>query len=296
MVMPSRRLALRLGAAVLVGVALAGGVGVWLERTPPSPAQAQVEAAPLPLADEAAILASPASDPSVFRYANNPEIVVLRFPTLAAQAQMLNRVAALIEKPGLPRDRVLDDAALAVATGGVGQMAAEFLLAHDYRADDLLRFFTLADRDGVALNPAEVALRALLARLDWHRAGAAGALISVAGTPEEVQPALLAAALRHELSHGEFFTRPTYAAHVRRFWAEALTEGERAAVRARLAASGYNAKDEELMANEMQAYLAHTPGQGAAQLGLPPARIEALRLTFIEGMPSGWLRDSAQAR
>ena len=65
--------------------------------------------------------------------------------------------------------------------------------------------------------------------------------------------------MRHELSHAEYATSPDYAAYVGRFWAEVLTGDERASWRRYLAQAGYDPGMEDLMMNEMQAYLAHPP-------------------------------------
>ncbi len=46
-------------------------------------------------------------DPTVFRFAPNPRILVLDFASLLDQGRMLNRIAALVEKSGLPHDRLL---------------------------------------------------------------------------------------------------------------------------------------------------------------------------------------------
>ena len=100
---------------------------------------------------------------TIFRLADNPRILVLDFPSLAEQGRMLNRVAALIEKAGLPRDRVLNDAELDAAIAARGETAETFYFGHNYRATDLAKFFALAARDGVALNQAERQLAVLLA-------------------------------------------------------------------------------------------------------------------------------------
>ncbi len=42
-------------------------------------------------------------------YAGNHNILVLDFPSLWHQARALNRVAALIDKRGAPRDRILSE-------------------------------------------------------------------------------------------------------------------------------------------------------------------------------------------
>lgn len=250
-----------------------------------------------PLATEAEILRNTAPDLVIRHLAENPAVLVLDFPSLAEQARMLNRVAALIEKAGLPRDRVLDDAALDAAVRAGGTTAETFYYGHNYRAADMARFFALADRDGVRLNAEEERLRAVLRDLGWLRLDAAGALVSVphAGVEPWLDMRARAAMLRHELSHGEFFTVPDYAAHVWRFWREMLTETERGRFRAILGAASYDPTLEDVMANEAHAFLFHTADDrffSPAAAGFTPERVAALRAAFIAGMPRGWLRDA----
>jgi hypothetical protein len=294
-----------LGLVVLAGLGVA--VLVWQRQAPPPPEP--MVAAPGPAqpgapalgailpATEAEILLARHPALVVFRLADNPLVLVLDFPTLAEQGRMFNRAAALVEKAGLPRDRVLDDAALDAAIRAGGQTPETFYYGHNYRAADLARFFALAARDGVRLTAEEERLRALLAQVGWLRADAPGALVSIphAGVEPWLDQRARAAMLRHELSHGEFFTSPAYAAHVWRFWREMLTGAERDRFRAALAAAHYDPSLEELMANEAQAFLFHTPDErffSPSSLGLPPERLAALRATFIEGMPPGWLREA----
>jgi hypothetical protein len=307
-----QRVALLGGALALLLVAAAGVL--LLRPAPPAPVasvQAPAPAAPVapapaatpaprvgpPLATEAEILVNRAPHLTLRRLADNPAILVLDFPTLGEQARMLNRVAALIEKSGLPRDRVLDEAALDTAVREGGTTAETFYYGHNYRAADLTRFFALADRDGVRLTADEERLRGILTELGWLHAEATGALVSV--PHEGVEPwldrAARAAMLRHELSHGEFFTVPAYAALVWRFWREMLTEAERDSLRRVLANASYDPGIEEVMANEAHAFLFHTPDErffNAASVGFTPERVAALRAAFVAAMPPGWLRDA----
>ena len=82
----------------------------------------------------------------MFRFAANPRILVLDFASLREQGMMLNRVAALVEKAGLPHDRVLTDSELDQAIHAQGDTVETFYYGHDYSAAALVRFFALADR------------------------------------------------------------------------------------------------------------------------------------------------------
>lgn len=252
------------------------------------PAPSRLAALP-PLMEEVAIAAHRDDQPRLIRYAGNPAIFVLDYPTLAAQGAALNRVAALVEKAGLPRDRVLTEAEMAAAIARSGDSAATFYFGHNYRGADLARFFALAERDGLALSAAEAWLRAqfLLAR-GLVPAGQEIVLLSLAAPGPEMDEAGRATILRHELSHGRFGTDAAYAGHVRRVWTERFAEPDRSAIRAFLGREGYDTGIETLMIDEAQAYLLHTPDPRfftAAHLGLAAAELERLRALMRAGMP-----------
>ena len=333
---PRRRWPWLLGGLLVAGGA--GGLAVALLRPAPPPAVAPVVPAPRPAApaavpapkpvapqaapvppasqapqaappvpafalrsaDAAGILADPATRLTIFRFAPEPSVVVLDFPTLDQQGQMLNRVAALVEKARLPRNHVLTDAELATAIRESGDTAATYYYGHDYPVAALVRFFALADQEHVALDPEEERLRALMRQLGWFAPGAPnsgvrGALISLPrpGADPDITAPMRAAILQHELSHGAFFAEPAYAAYVKQFWLTALTAAERAAVRKFLGSEDYDTADEALMYNEMQAYLMFTYDPHfflPSNIGMTPARRAELQVEFRRDLPVPWLR------
>jgi hypothetical protein len=209
---------------------------------------------------------------------------------------MLNRVAALVEKAGLPHDRVLSEEALDAAIRDQGDTVETFYYGHDYAASSLVRFFQLADSQHVELNRQEEMLRALLQQEGWFAPGVTAGLISLpaVGSDTKMTAGARAAILRHELAHGEFFSDPAYSEYVHNFWLTALTGEERAGFRSFLAKDEYDAGEEELMYNEMQAYLMFTRDPmffTPAMAGLTPARQSELQARFLAGMPAGWLRN-----
>ncbi|MCW3473889.1 hypothetical protein [Limobrevibacterium gyesilva] len=247
-------------------------------------------------ASEAEILENRDGGLVIFRFRPNPRILVLDFADLSEQGRMLNRVAALVEKAGLPRDRLLDDTELDAAIRAHGDRPETYYYGHDYSAAALARFFALAERDRVALTPQEQMLRLLLAQEGYLQPGALGGIISIprAGADPFVDLGARATILHHELSHGEYFSNPAYAAYARAFWSGVLTEAERAAFIRYLAHEDYDPSQEDLMINEMQAYLMHTPDRrffDPGTLGLPVGAVNRLQATFLLGMPAGWLRD-----
>jgi hypothetical protein len=311
LLVPTRR---RLVATLAVGggaAAVAGcGICGWLlwprHAVPPAPAMALVPPRPLPApapperftittADEATILAHLADHLTVFQFAANPNIMVLDFPTLRMQGEMLNRIASLIEKAGTPRNRVLTDTELDAAIRARGDTMETYYYGHDYPAAALAGFFALADQERIALDPQEQELRALLQQLGWLAPGAVGGLISLTRTNETITEATRATILHHELSHGEFFSDPDYARYVHGFWLTEMTDDERMTFRKFLGSMDYDVRLEELMYNEMQAYLMFTYDPRfflPTNVSMTPARRLELQVAFLKNMPEGWLKSS----
>ena len=303
--------------ALLAGtLAAMGGGGAWwwlqprgdAPATPDAPLPAAPQAAtPLPpaaleppgradrlaslppLLDEAAIHAHRAAQPTLLRYAGNPAVFVMDFPTLESQGEALNRFAALVEKAGMPRDRVLNEVELADAIARNGETAATFYYGHNYRGADMTRFFRLADQGGHALRPEEawVARQFRLAR-GLLPEGQEIVMLSIAAPDTRMEPSWRATILRHELGHGLFGTTPTYAAHIHRVWRDRFTEAERAAFRGFLGREGYDTTIVQLMVDETQAYLLHTPDPrffNASHVGMTEAEVSRLRALLREGSP-----------
>ncbi len=248
-----------------------------------------------PLMSEAEILADSPEQAAVYRFAPQPEVIVLQFPSLAEQGRMLNRVAALVEKAGFPHDRVVNDTELDAGIRASGATPDTFYYGHDYSAGALLRFFDLAAGD-VTLNAAEKQLQELIARLGWRQSGKPGALISLVRqvSDADLDPAARATILRHEISHGFYFTDAGYTEFVRRFWNDIMTAHDRAQFTTFLSREGYDPALGDLIINETQAYLMYTPDPrffNPREVGLADSRIEALRRRFLAEMPPGWLRD-----
>jgi hypothetical protein len=304
---------------VVGGACVLGGVGAWLWHrshvgapateasvrvVPPPPVQPPPVQPPAPApefairtANEAEIRENVPSGLTVFRFAQDGRILVLDFASLHQQALMLNRVAALIEKAGQPHDRVLDDASLDRAIRDGGDTPDTYYYGHDYSAAALERFFQLAEKGEVALDAEEQRLRRLMQQVGWLAPGVNAGLISIpaVGADPNITPSARATILHHELSHGLFFADPDYAAFVHRFWDRALTGTERDGVRKFLQAEGYDTRIEELMYNEMQAYLMFTPDPAfftPARVGMTAERLAELQAEFVRKMPAGWLRDS----
>lgn len=272
-----------------IGV-LALAIPLWLALRPP-----------FRVATEAEIFRHAASRFTVFRLRNDPEILVVDCPGLHAQGLMFDRIAALIEKAGAPRNHVLSESGLAATLLAARASIGTYYYGNDYPARALRRFFRLARAEHIPLNRQERLLRRIASRAGFLRPGAEGAVLSLpaSGPGHRVSLHARAVILRHELSHGAFFTIASYRAFVRAFWNGVLTAPERAAFRAFLARQGYDPSDGTLIINETQAYLVFTPDPDffrASAVGLPRARIAALRRRFIAAMPDFWLKRLATAK
>jgi len=233
----------------------------------------------------------------ISRLAPDSDVVVIDFASLLAQGLTLDRLAAFVEKANVPHDRLLDDAALAAALKASGDTVETYYYGHDYQAADIARFFNLADSEGIALNPHELWLRRLMRQLGWLVPGANGAIITLAAAGGPVPPEMRTVILRHEISHGAFYTVPAYRRYSEDFWAS-LTDSDRAAFTRFLGSQGYDTSLTELMLNETQAYLIFTRDPrffNAAAIGKTEAAVEQLRQGFIDNMPDFWLRPLATA-
>jgi hypothetical protein len=289
------------------------------QTSPQTPAVVQARAAaapggakrPVPWTTLAELLQRPASASLRWsRFEPNPAIVVIEYPNLREQGLAMNRLAAMFEKRSGRRDRVLTEVELDELMRRSGDTVASFYQGHDYPAAKVARFFTLAETQRMTLNAQEAQLRALLLESGFMKRGATGdfqamgeqAVVSFTGVqqddpatkPDETIDGLRReAVLRHELSHGEFFTNAEYRAHSMKFWRQELREQERRIFVAYLASLDYNAADEELMANETQAMLMHTPDTrafNAASLGVGESTLADLRSRFRRGEPAHGLR------
>ncbi len=241
------------------------------------------------------ILAANNRRTELFRYA--PNLYVLDFIDLDTQADMLNRIAALVELADAPRDKILSKAEISELLAKAGRSWRTLYHGHDYRAADLARFFSLAQTQPSPLNEAESQLLSLLLELKFFKAEVrdsvkqyvalepAKALISIpedANTP--AKPSELRAELfSHEVRHGLYFTDQAFRERCRELWL-ALPEPQREPIRTFLSQLGYDLNQENLVINEFQAYLrASDPTDLAGRLGLSEAELETIR----QQLPSG---------
>jgi hypothetical protein len=207
--------------------------------------------APIP-ADPGQILAWVQSswrkpDFELFSWSRFPRILIMDMASYEIQDAFFKRLAFFVEKAG-HAGRLESFSALAGLHG---------YNAHDYRAEDIARFFTLAQKDPSGLSVEEEALARILAEngvvkktSEGYSAGE-GCVISISRSSPPVLRALL---LTYGSFHGLFFTMPAFRDAAEAAWA-ALSADEQAVWMDYLAAHSYNTKDHYLVVNEFQSYL-----------------------------------------
>lgn len=241
----------------------------------------------------------------IARIRSNEALLVIEFPNLLEQGLTFNRAAAFIEKGRGKRDRVLTDIELAALIERSADTVETFYYGHDYSGEQMSQFFTQASAQHLALNAQELRMLAILLDAAVLKEGASSAtespvfyapgqhaVISFSAlqfddpttkADEGIDALRRESTLRHELSHGEFFTRPAYQKQSWAFWQKSLVPAERAMFRRMLADMDYDADNELLMVNETQAILMHTPDKrafDAGNLGVSSAQLKELRERF----------------
>lgn len=248
------------------------------------------------------ILESHNSDLVVWRYADSPNLFIFDFPNLTQQGRTFNRATQLTEQFNEPYKRVLSLEESLKYMESVRRSQADFAFGHDILVSELVLFFNLAERDKLEFLPEETVLRDFafeqgLMRVwrGFYQAIKPDAVIlSIPQTQakRENEPRITDLARRaiftHEISHGEYYTNPYYTKYCQRFWNESLNKDQRELFKKFLSMYNYSINQEELMINEMQAYLMFTPDPAsfsAKKLGTTDEDLEAMRELFRKGKP-----------
>lgn len=188
----------------------------------------------------------------LFSWSLVPSVLIMEFESYAVQARFMKRFAFFIEKQGYV-GKLWTNKQLAGLHGWN---------AHDYRPEDLARFYSTAAKESFKLNPEEIQLRKILLANsvitqngNTYQPGK-GALLTFAHEGPIWLRSLL---LTHEGYHGIFFTHPEYRKAVFSIWDNAPI-GERDVFRyIFLPYFRYDINDIYLVKNEFQAYLMEQP-------------------------------------
>lgn len=297
-------LSLRCYCGLLHSLLLAGSIALAL-ALPWAPAHADSLRLPAPQpAHFDTILQASTGSLQVFSYPGRQPIHIIDFPDLATQGRMFNRIVALVERIGIDHARVFDDNELSQFIRAVGKTEFTFAYGNDFLVSELVIFFNLAEHGGISLSPEEHALRNFLLEQGLMReryrflqaAHPNAVILSIPQTrnrqAEPIEPPVSSLARRtilmHEISHAEYYTNPNYRRWCRKFWREILAKPHKEAMFNFLLRAGYDPNNEELLINEAQAYLLHTPDPrafSAELLGVSTADLELMRATFLQGYP-----------
>jgi hypothetical protein len=186
-------------------------------------------------------------DFEVYSWDRFPSVLIFDTATYDVQDDMFKRLAYFVEKAGY-RGEIESPAALAGRHG---------YNAHDYRSEDLARFFSEAATRGLALTPGEQELEKILEASDVIRRTSSGfdpgegAVISISRSSSPILRDLL---LTHESAHGIFFSLPQFRDGVEAVW-DSLSPVEQDVWKDYLASKAYDITDHYLVVNEFQAYL-----------------------------------------
>lgn len=186
-------------------------------------------------------------DFELFSWSRFPRVLILDMASYGIQDAFFKRLAFFVEKAG-HAGKLESLPALA------GQHGYN---AHDYRAEDLARFFDAASKDPAGLSAEEGALATILVENGIMKKPASGfapgdgCILSISRSSSPLLRALL---LTHESFHGLFFTIPAFRDATEAAWA-ALTQDEQAVWLDYLATHSYDTTDHYLVVNEFQSYL-----------------------------------------
>lgn len=192
-----------------------------------------------------------------YRWDLLPDVIMFDFKDYATQDAYLKRLAFFVEKKGFAGS-LASDKDIAALHGWN---------AHDYKTDDLARFFSVAEKTGFQLNPEELRLRdflvekKLLERRGKEYLGLSGAIISIS---QESPPYLRHTFLTHESSHAIFFADSRYRQYCVSMW-NAMSKEEKWFWILYFGWMNYDTSSAYLMASEMQAYLIQQPAKNAEE-------------------------------
>jgi hypothetical protein len=192
----------------------------------------------------------------VFSWERFPLLLVFDFANYAVQDRMLKRLAFFVEKTGF-RGRLVADAEIAELHGWN---------AHDYRAEDLARFFQKAHELNFPLLAEERELEQILLNTGIIRnsggmiQGGEGGIISISReSPDYLRVRFMA----HEGFHGLFFIDEDFRNYSRSRWQQ-LPAYARRFITSYFGYQQYDTADEYLLINEFMAYILQQPVLQAA--------------------------------
>jgi len=214
----------------------------------------------------------------VFRWEQFSSLLIFDFADYAVQDRMLKRLAFFVEKRGF-RGRLAPDAEIA---------ELHAWNAHDYRAEDLARFFNAAREVQFPLLAEERELERILLNSGIIRGGnnvaGGGVAVSdkisageggVVSISRESTASLRSLFMAHEGFHGIFFIDGDFRDFSRRRWRQLPAQARRFIV-SYFGYQQYDTADEYLLVNEFMGHILQQPvSQAGYYFGVTlPARLE----------------------
>jgi hypothetical protein len=186
-------------------------------------------------------------DFEVFSWDRFPKVLIFDTASYDVQDGLFNRLAFFVEKAG--HAGVIEDPHALRGIHGYN--------AHDYKADDLARFFTTAKEKGIPLTPEEGQLldqlvaNGIVTPSGSDYGAGEGSVISISRSSSAILRDLL---LTHECFHGAYFSVAAFRDVTEKEWTSLSGVEKEVWVRF-LASRGYNTDDHYLTVNEFQSYL-----------------------------------------
>jgi hypothetical protein len=248
------------------------------------------------------ILAATVDGRTAYVVDENERVVILDMPNARDQGHMFGRMIIFVERGGTPKTKIMTipevQKWLVETKGSIDTLT----VGNNLRASELARFFNTARNQGEPLTEDEKQLYDWV--LKWgmlHEEGSGVVVVE----PERILITIPQAStvtgcagcgvtagqratiLEHEMSHAKWATDTVYQNYALWFWSNTLPLPTREKFTRFLRSRGYDPNNRELMANEMQAFLMHTPDPAmfsASALGVTDAELNDLKQAFQSGI------------
>ena len=248
------------------------------------------------------ILASSHDDFAIYVLRDSERTLVLDFPNTREQSRMFARLILFIERAGASKTRVMTVPEVQKWLQANAVQLDTLTFGNNMRSGELARFFNSARFQGEPITVDEQRLYDWLVQSQVLREEESGVAVvdpehvlvtvpqisSVPGCPGcTVSAAQRAVILQHELSHARYSTDTVYQNYTVWFWSNALSLVQRDKFTRFLRSRGYDTAIRELCANEMQAFLMHTPDPSmfsASDIGITDAELFDIRRRFADGI------------
>lgn len=283
------------------------------ETLAPVPALSAAEPG-LPALDLSATTSASASVPQAYLLSDLPRVLVLPQTDLRQQGQTFGRMVAFMEKTGLPRTRVPNQAELQQWLQRSGQGIERLTLGNNLEAYRLARFYNLARWQAESLTTDEsILLQKLLswrvlAQIPNGYVPGEGPLIvltypiesDIQGCePCRVSEADSRAILAHEFQHAKYAADSALRNYTEWYWFNRASVSLRSHVLRFLERRGYDTTQQALVLDEFHAFLAQS-GNGAwfqaVDWGLGAEGVDRLRQDFFNGLAVFGLGKESEAR